>query len=115
MDIIYFHLFLKVFGHCVYTVIFYRSITYVSDLLSKELGQLDSADEKLEKMLEGGINTDSSSFNADGMDQMGAATPNSMTADGVQGMGGAGLGTAGEWGGDAFGMQVGVKQVSYYF
>lgn len=76
-------------------------------MLAKELSQLDTADEKLEKMLEGGIDTDSSSFTGDGSQQM----------TGAQGMGGDMMAaTGGQWspssasmtggGGDGFGMQV---------
>ena len=71
-------------------------------MLSKELSQLDTADEKLEKMLEGGIDTDSSSFTGDG---------------GMMGSTG-GVGGGGQWnpsasmtgaGGDGFEMQVSLK------
>ena len=68
-------------------------------MLSKELSQLDTADEKLEKMLEGGIDTDSSSFTGDG-GMMGATggggqwNPSSMTGAG----------------GDGFEMQVRLKK-----
>ena len=71
-------------------------------MLSKELSQLDTADEKLEKMLEGGIDTDSSSFTGDG---------------GMMGATGGG-GGGGQWnpssmtgaGGDGFEMQVRLKK-----
>ena len=81
-------------------------------MLSKELSQLDTADEKLEKMLEGGIDTDSSSFTGDGGGQQ---------MMGAQGVGGGMMDPTtggGQWnpsasvtggGGDAFEMQVCLK------
>ncbi|XP_066935905.1 putative lysozyme-like protein [Clytia hemisphaerica] len=100
----------------------------VQDLLSKELSQLDTADEKLEKMLEGGIDSDSSSFTmgGNGMGGNGNAVGgggndmmgNAMQMDGMPSMG---VGTSntggmgGQWNGaDGFATQTNNQMANQY-
>lgn len=58
-------------------------IFFIKDLLQNELGQLDTADEKLQKMLESGIDSDSSNFAEGNVDTSNGMAP-SMEMAGSQ-------------------------------